>query len=447
VNLDSSGTQHILVIPVQLSDAPCSTLTGGCDGARTNIQKAFFGAATETGWESVSSFYTKSSYNHLNLTGTVTPWYTLPKTKAQLSTLTGYGDPTYYVLRNAITWYKTIVGNALTGFDQNGDGYVDAVWLVYSAPNAQNVISPTDAYSNVFWAYTYWDYAQTASVNSPVGNVYAWASYDFLFEGGYTSGGSAAVDAHTFIHESGHVLGLDDYYSYTTGDWGAAGALDMMDYNVLDHNAYSKMAFDWTYPYVMDGTKTSTSITLNPFESSGDCILINNAWNGSPLDEYLLLEFYTPTGLNYLDSQSGGYPGNNLRGFTVPGIKIYHIDQRMGHFDWNTAAYISFTDSIDIVDGSYYTDIAVSNSSEYSAANASYKAVHLLEAGGVNTFKNSDGYATNATLFTQGKTFTPSSFASFFPVSGKFDDGTAIGYSISVTSVSATNATVTITKI
>ena len=439
VNLDSVGNQNILVIPVNFTDYPCSSLGGGCSSVKTKIQKTFFGASSDTGWESVASFYEASSYGKLHITGTVSDWFTLDKTTTQLAALTSYGDPTYYVLRAAISWYKTQSGSNLTSFDQNSDGYIDAVWLIYSAPN---YTSDASLNKDVFWAYTYWDYQQSASTSSPVANVYGWASYDFMYDG-Y---GTTLVDAHTYIHETGHVLGLDDYYSYTDGDWGAAGGLDMMDYNVLDHNAYSKMALDWTYPYVIDGTQSSTHLTLNPFESSGDCVLINNSWNGSSLDEYLLLEFYTPTGLNYKDSHNGGYV-NGVQGYTIPGIKIYHIDSRIGHVGWSDSTFISFTNSIDISSGSYYTDIVVSNSSEYSVANTNYKLVHLLEAGGTNTFENYNSIASNNTLFTAGDTFSPTSYANFFYINGKFDDNTAIGYSISVNSVSNSSAGVTINRL
>lgn len=446
VNLPSTGAQKILVIPVQFPDAGCSSLTRGCATTKSDIQKTFFGSASDTGWESVASYYSASSYGKLTLTGKVTDWFTLDKTTSQLMAVTNLGDPTYYVLRAAVSWYKAN-NSDITDFDQNHDGYIDAVWLVYSAPDYSKASSPSETYKSLYWAYTYWDYNQNGSVLSPVGNVYGWGSYDFMYEGNYGSLFEKKADAHTYIHETGHMMGLDDYYSYTDGDWGAAGGVDMMDYNIADHDAYSKMALDWTYPYVIDGTAASTTIALNPFESSGDCILINDSWNGSQMDEYLLIEFYTPTGLNYLDSRSGGYPGNGLQAFSIPGIKIYHIDARMGHFDWTTSSYLNaLTDTIDISSGNYYTDFAVSNSSEYSYDNSKYKMVHLLEAGKTNTFKTGS-VATNDTLFTGGNTFTPSSFSSFFVNPGKFDDGSAIGYSISVESVSNSSASVSITRI
>ncbi len=437
VNLPSTGTQKLLVIPVNFTDYGCANLSRGCSTTRTDIETTFFGSASSTGWQSVASYYSASSYGNLSLTGTVTPWFTVDKSRTQLNDLSGYSDPTYYVLRKAVEWYKATSASALTDYDQNGDGYLDAVWLVY----ATNYDTTGDS---IYWAYTYWDYQQTGSVSSPVANVYAWASYNFMWEGGYSVSGSPKVDAHTFIHETGHVLGLDDYYTYDDSDWGAAGGVDMMDYNIVDHNAYSKMAMGWTMPYVTDKTAGQFSITLNPFESSGDCLILKNDWNGSPLDEYLLIEFYTPTGLNQSDSASGGYPGNGLAGFSVPGIKIYHIDSRMGTFN-SAYEFVSFTDTV-VSNNTYYTDLAVSNTASYSYANQNYKLIHLLEAGKTNTFKQG-GTATNNTLFFAGKTFSPSAYANFFYNSGKFNDNSAIGYSVYINTILPTSATLTITQV
>ena len=43
--------------------------------------------------------------------------------------------------------------------------------------------------------------------------VYCFASMDFMFEG-Y---GKTGLDAHTYIHETGHAMGLNDYYSEFAG--------------------------------------------------------------------------------------------------------------------------------------------------------------------------------------------------------------------------------------
>jgi hypothetical protein len=216
----------------------------------------------------------------------------------------------------------------------------------------------------------------------------------------------------------------------------------MQDNNILDHNAYSKYFFEWVSPIVVDGSEEVTTITLDPFESSGDFILINDNWNGSPYDEYLLIEFYTPTGLNYMDSINGPYGGVYPLGFTIPGIKILHVDSRLGRY--SNSSFLGYTDSLPSLSNEY-ANIAASNTASRSQ-NRDFKLIHLLEADGVNSFKN--GFdADNSTLFLQGSVFTPSTFSSFFPVPGKFNSGESINYSITVTSMTSTSATITIERL
>ena len=148
------------------------------------------------------------------------------------------------------------------------------------------------------------------------------------------------VDAHTLIHETGHLLGLEDYYDYD-GKMGTAGGLDMMDNNIGDHTAYSKYSLGWTNPYVVTG---DSEITIKPFESSGDMILIKDDWNHSAMDEYLLIEFYTPTGLNAKDAEAK-YAGIYPIMFQKPGIKVYHIDSRLGYFEHDQFKH--YTNEID----------------------------------------------------------------------------------------------------
>ncbi len=443
--LPTTGVIKLLVIPVTFTDYRCGL---NCATRKEQIRKAFFGTKEETSWHSAKSFYETSSYGKLTFEGVVTDWYDSSWSSSQFASLPGSGtyasyyDPTWSMLDNAIAWYKTQTGSNLTEYDTDQDGFIDSVYLVYNNPNATNAVYTT-AGENVFWAYTYWNYNNFALANpaNPVGMTLVWSSYDFMFEGYGTSG----IDSHTYIHELGHAFGLDDYYSYTDGDWGAAGGIDMMDYNIVDHNAYSKYLLGWTYPYVLDGTQNSTTITLNPFESSGDFLLIGNNWNGSAFDEYLIFEFYTPTGINEKDSLSA-YPGNGLRGFSVPGIKIYHVDARLGKYSLSTGSFGGYTDTLNN-GSSFYPYLAHSNSEQYSQ-NANFKLLHLLEAGGTNTFING-ARATNNTLFKQGNTFNPTTTHSsfFFNTGGRFNDLSSIGYTVQISAISNASATLIVNKI
>ncbi len=437
------GEQNILVIPVQFSDkntrSVCRTMDGGCDAVKTDIEKTFFGDPSVTGWESVSSFYYKSSYGKLKLKGKVSDWFTLDKTVQQFESLSKqntYGDATFYVLRQAIRWYQNTYHD-LDQFDQDNDSFVDAVWLVYDHDFSYD--------SDLWWAYTYWDYENESSDLSAY--TYAWASINYMYEGGYIKDGKPAVDAHTFIHESGHILGLDDYYTYDSDDnFGPCGGVDMMDYNIGDHNAYSKMLLGWTMPTIITG---NTTLTIHPFESSGDCILIHdNTWNHTAMDEYLLIEFITPTGLNAKDAEAPY--ANGLQHFTQPGIKIYHIDSRLAEFEPNSRGdyyFVQYTDRLQPSQSNYLIDLAHSNTRSYSYDDN--VLIHLLESNGRNTFKTGST-ADDKTLFKEGSSFDPknflTSFNHFSNAKAIFNDLSPIEYTIHIDNISMEEATLTFTK-
>ena len=384
--LDPTGNQNILVIPITFKDYPLERLNLKEEDVKRNISDAFFGEALDTGWESVSSFYKKSSFGKLNLTGEVSDIVTLNYNLVDFVTQ-GQAEPTYYALEKSVQEFKKNYQGDITKFDQNHDGYLDAVWMVYLPPYLN---SETEAWylrnepkftskeilnkaSNVLWAYTYWDTTTESDKKSPNPNVYAWASYEFLKNNDYCSFfGGCKVDAHTFIHETGHVMGLDDYYSYDQGD-APCGGLDMMDNNVGDHNTYSKYMYGWVEPEIV---KEPGTYHLRPAESTGDCLLVPtslDSFNNSPFDEFLMLEYYTPTGLNLLDSKHAYESG--VRNFYEPGVKIYHVDSRLGNLKYKHSmigqsgmVFEGYTDKV-ISTKDSYTTIVANNTPRYSYTN------------------------------------------------------------------------------
>lgn len=439
-DLPSTGNSKVLVIPVEFVDYPCSATRlakyGGCAGIRDDIRRSMFGKSEETNWESLSSFYRKSSYNKLNISGKVTDWFRPKLSAAQMSLPmlenpednTGVSDR---ILDEAVEWYRENY-NDIDSFDTDKDGYIDAVYLIYTVP-MQEKIGKIDT-SELFWAYTYWsnahsDITQETEEDKPVPYTYFWASIDFMYEDklpvydetgekitGYKEckdeNGDWLPDAHTFIHESGHIMGLPDYYTYDkVDDFGALGGIDMMDNNVGDHGAYSKMLYGWTEPYYI---KESTTITIKPFYSSGDFILLNANWNGSMYDEYILLEYYMPKGLNEYDSKhqfAGAYP----LVFQKPGVKVYHVDSRLAGFDvpqsniqlTTTGQFIEYVE--DVSNRYSYCDVAADNTASRSVV-PEYRLIELLEPSGECSFTGRDEegrnlYATDDSLFHVGDTF------------------------------------------
>ncbi len=466
--MPSTGKVNLLVIPVIIDDFSGNAT----EQVRSNIYKSFFGDPSDTSWESVASFYYKSSFGQLLLNGTVSPWYESGYTSSELSKLTYSGNssyaslwtPTWNIVENATAWYAKTFNTDLSEFDSNSDGVVDAIWFVYSAPDANRNSSLDD---EDFWAYTYSDllsYETAINNGSKISNCipfrYSWASYDFMYSG-YTSSG---LDAHTFVHETGHLMGLDDYYvastasSYST-NYGPMGRIDMMDYNIIDHDAYSKFALGWIKPFVVTGSAT---IILKPSETTGQAILLpttTNGWNGSAFDEYMLLEFYTPTLLNKKDSSSA-YPGNDTQGFSESGVRIYHVDARQIKVSGNSHVYTDTVVTPSSQNNYAYSLMAHSNSSsvnEKCGTNVAFRLIQEIDCTkkrnfdtGYATLVNSTGahriglLADNSTLFQDGDSFSFSAYSASFPKS-TMNDGNTFPFTVSFSAMTSDSIAVAIT--
>jgi hypothetical protein len=73
------------------------------------------------------------------------------------------------------------------------------------------------------------------------------------------------------------------------------------------------------------------------------------------------------------------------------------------------------------------------------------KLLHLLEANGQNTFR-SGAWANNNTLFQTGDSFNPLSHFAAMTIFGQFNDGTEIGYEITIDAMTETGATISISR-
>lgn len=507
----TTGNTRVLVLPIEFADYPADEIamhyTGeggtkryegedagpgrGAENARDDIRKVFFGKSEDTAWYSLSSYYKSSSYGKLNFNGLVANWipaFTNWDTHEQLTTKEFKdNNGTARGLCDAIlNWYSNESSKKykeflddkgmpmfssgkdfLKYFDSDDDGYVDIVEMVYSAPyHAQYYDEGTGKWKAVdddlFWAYC-GGTSSDPGVNKPKMSKYAFQSYYTLFEGGYVDNtgkqknwttkeicdGTAKVDAHTIVHETGHGLGLPDYYNYDTQTAPAVGAVDMMALNVGDHNSVSKSLLGWTNPVVVKGP---TEVTVKSFTDTGECIYIPYRGyydDGSDIDkknkntfntEYIAVELYTPTGVNVADSQTP-YIGSYPLCPSVPGIKVYHPDYRLGLFDYSSGAkkFSGYTSTIVSTSSQSYVTHAHSNTTSDTLKKDNGDPIWVLEYLYKNASKK-PAYITNDSLYQEGDVIFDGDHYSDF----KMNSGADFGYKITVKSLSADSATLLI---
>lgn len=446
--ISSTGNRKLLVIPVYFTDSD----THNQQEKTIFIQNAFFGESKQTTYDSVAGYYNKSSYGNLVISGEVTPWFNIGLASSQWKKL----SPTYSTASNiiagmAVDYLKENTNIDFDSYDVDEDGNIDGVYLVYDHPFTENKDS-----DNFFWAYTYYANKGEGGHNNlePYVNAYSWTSINTIIRKDNRS------YSNYLIHETGHLLGLSDYYNtYYSSDGSGSdfhyqptGCFDMMDYNIGDHSSFSKYLLNWFSPMVIKNN-VKTTLTLKPFTESGECLLIpSSSYNDSPFSEYLLIEYFTPNGLN---KHSGSYSYVDKNGksgvYTYPqmhGLRIYHVNASLGYFIKNSnASMICRVDDPDYenklaeVHKAIGIDYAYSNTlTDKDAANGVPVLYHLLESSGENTFINAVP-TNNETLFRLGSDFGITVFKDF-----TFNDGSKANFTLEVSKISTRNITIDITR-
>ena len=484
------GNAKLLVIPVWFTNSNSFVNVSKRDGVREDIEKTYFGTPEETGWHSVKSYYEYESHGRLTITGTVSDWYECGKEYTYYAVddeidSSGNVPKTRALLNSAMTWYfNNHPEDSTRNYDCDHDGYIDGIMLIYAAPDFQAL--NVSGYSNL-WAYCYWiQNKNVKNTNNPGVNAFFWASYDFMYgsskvasrTGSHYSNGDTShcnVDGHTFIHEMGHMFGLLDYYDYSK-QYDPAGSFSMQDSNIGGHDPFSSFALGWGQAYVPN---ESTTIDLKPFATSGELIVLKpntEDHSYSPFDEYLVLEYYTPTGLNefdathkYMSSESKDY----CMGSQTPGIRLWHIDARLlypkslvgGRYTFDPSRIVndpSFVNTygVMLMETNTYYKSGVSDDylSPLGRDYADYNILHLIRNSVSLSDKapvKSGNSFSPASLFTMGDTFSMSKYHKQFVEeqvvdgveTGLFNSGSQLPFTFEVNGCMEEFASITITKL
>lgn len=351
--LPSKGNVKVLALLISFADTPSLA-----NDTPSQVQQRLFGDGdtyTYSPYESLRNFYTRASYNQLSISGNVLGWYNCPSNR---STITQTSAGREALIKEALTYYDT-QGHDFSQYDNNGDGRIDYFIVIWSGAHGA-------------WASFWWGYQTSFSDGSYKLDGKTLGKYSWQWESGnYPTG---QFTPQVVIHETGHALGLPDYYDYNgnLGPDGGVGGLDQMDSNWGDHNCFSKFLLDWITPQVVSsGTQ---NLSLRPSGTYGDAaIFMPGAQAGNAFGEFFMVQ------ARGKDNNDATFPGQ--------GLLVWHVDSRLN--------------------GSNYL---------YDNSYAEHKLLRLMEADGQE--KIEQGYRADAgDYYTSGTTFLPSTT----PATNRYD--------------------------
>lgn len=219
------GAGHVLALRVSFPDYSFAD-----DDTLEALDALINGGGTSAfPYESLHAYYERASYGALDISGTAVDY----QAKHERSYYQHDINSLFVEVLDALDESLD-----LSQFDGNGDGYIDCVYLHFAGPDAG-------------WGSTWWSQEWTVPQQaSPEVYERSWDGKRLWNACLLADNCAADMAASTLIHETGHVLGLPDLYSYrrsTIGSSGRSGCLtfDLMDNNAGDTNAFFKWMLGW----------------------------------------------------------------------------------------------------------------------------------------------------------------------------------------------------------
>jgi M6 family metalloprotease-like protein len=303
------------------------------------LEQAVFGKENTSSihypYESVSAYYKRASYGEYNLTGIVKPYttkynrdyYDSTKTSEDGDTSIGYEK----LAMEVMNYYDSEID--FSQYDSNNDGLLDNIY--FSVP-----LNGEDS-DKAWWGN------QSTWTNHMAYNVDGEYISKYVILDGQPFDGNITYYNQICIHETGHLMGLPDYYDTKAsnddfeGFDGMAG-FDMMDEMTGDHNAFSKIMLGWIKNTDVEVADTSSSkdYALTSIEETKNVLLIPiNSWDNNFCSEYYLLEYDNETYnnasaafeyTNYLTDEDTIIDLQERDG----GIRIWHVNAKLTKDYW-----------------------------------------------------------------------------------------------------------------
>lgn len=386
-----TGAPKMLTVLVSFADYPAPA-----NPTPANIALHTYGAggAAYAPFESLNRYYFRASEGLLNIQGNVLPWHQMPGNRATYEPGGAVSDKQaiFNLLKAAMQANEAT--HDFAQYDNDNDGVIDVVNIIWTGPNT--------GWGSFWWGYR-WDFSGLADAQSTTfGGKKA---NDFTWQWLGTRGSSGAdYNPIVLVHETGHSLGLPDYYDYNgdVGPDGGVGGLDMMDANRGNHNAFSRWVLDWITPTVI-GSGAPAARTLN---AGGDTTKIGNKAvvifpnaTASPFGELFVIE-------------NRQRIGNDVAPYMpADGLLVWHVDGTL--------------------DGG-------GNNFVYDNSYTSRKLLRLMEADGLEQIE-AGGFADAGDYYNAGETFgpatTPNSRRYDGADSGAFMDAISVNAAVMTASI------------
>lgn len=290
--LPSEGTPRMLVLLIEFDEYPARP--GDTPQA---VHDRIFGAGGEFPFESLSAYYRRSSHGKLDIKGDVIGWYKAGRRGDVVQTREGREA----LIKRAL---RSLQGRDLSLYDNNGDGVIDYFAVVWTGPTGE-------------WATFWWGMASHFSDKAFVAGGKTLKAYSWQGLAARWEDPSSGFRIRTLVHETGHALGLPDYYDYKpgVGPDGGLGHFDMMDSNHYDHNCFSKLMLGWVEPKIIN---MSGTFRLRPAAEAAECLMLLPPGSGTdPFGEFFLVENRRRLG-NDAEQRDVG-----------EGLVIWHVDARL----------------------------------------------------------------------------------------------------------------------
>lgn len=389
-SMPATGTVKALVIRVGFKDYPLyveeentkEDISGEEAGKKDSgfcltkdeIRDHFLGDApgseSQYPYESLSAYYRRSSYGKLKIElGEIIDYSSVNDRDHYAEK--EVGEKEIELMREILDYIEDEVD--LSDYDSDKDGVADAVYVFYSGrpgPSVSKTFSP---------------HCRNCSDHDL--SLKGTKLTHFVMTG--------MEDKSTLMHETGHLLGLPDYYSRTVGD-ALFGTSDMMYDNSGDHNGFSKWILGWLndknviYLDKKDAGKTVSLTSVDSLDGKGKKLaVLSNPKSKGPYGTYLLVEYVSAEN-DMADLIGGTFP---------EGFRVFRVDARMsdGLFVRNNDYYetallqVLNHDYSSVYDSIYREEMEITPFTDPSSAQAdgTYTGFFLIDfkTGEKNSFK------------------------------------------------------------